>query len=370
MSSSADCALFQYSARSGQRRLIGLLSDACKADGTWREGERIEKGHSQLVWLDGKIYIGTMGFHDAAGNENSPQMQLALKSHGAHLMAYDPAADRLVDCSRTQPDGVFFKGRGFMTLAAIPESGVVGALTVPHGDLLLYDPKTGQPRMIVPGVAEEFGRHVSREIIPAGSKIYYAYTAPEGSKAPGHMYVFDMETGKRSDKPVEIASNPWNGQVRTSDGTGIYLTNQPGELFRFHPENGALETLGNLIPEEELRPIQDSEFRYAGARVLGMALSADERYIYTIPVRKKTALADSAGEGKAKGLGMRPVGLCRHDLRTGVSRRIAEMPKNFGGGNITGSAIRDSQGSVYFVRHGGPGGTYGLVKVSFRAAGE
>ena len=62
---------------------------------------------------------------------------------------------------------------------------------------------------------------------------------------------------------------------------------------------------------------------------------------------------------------MQPIGLCEFDLETRVARRVAAMPLKFGNGYITGSGIRDSRGDIYFVRHGGAPGTYGLVKITF-----
>ncbi len=363
---SMDCVLFQYNSRTGERRSLGRLSDAAKATGTWAEGERIEKGHTTLPWLDGRIYIGTMGFHDASGI-NTRSMAAALASHGARLMAYVPAAGKLEDLGRDQPGGVFYPGRGFMTLHAIPEYNLMAALTVPHGDLLLYDPATGQPHASVPGVPEEYGRKVSREIVHSDGKVYYTYTSGGSAAKPGHMYHYDIESGQRSEHPVEVGKSFWNAQVRTSDGKGIYLTNQPGDLLQFHPEDGAVERIGSLIPESDRDPIEDDHGTYDTPRILGMVMSADNKRIYSIPLRKMTSKTELDGKGKPKSLGMRQIGLCEYHLETGESRRIADIPKQIRNGIITGS-VRDSQGNMYFVRHAAGRNQYGLIKVTLNKA--
>lgn len=360
---SADCALFQYQLKGGKRRLIGTLSEAAKKAGTWRDGERIEKGHTHLPWLNGKIYIGTMGFHDASA-ASPGQMQIAEKSHGAHLMTYDPATDQIEDLSRNQPDGVFFPQRGFMCLTAMPEAGLMAGLTVPHGDLLLYDPVTGQPREIVPGVPEEFGKHVTREIVPApNGKIYYMYSAATWGKGPGHMYAYDLKTKTRS-KPIDIDPAYWNGSVRTQGSKAIYIMSDRGELYQLHPETDSVERIGSLFPDADRHEVVDGDHLYQEPHLLGMALSADEKSIYSIPLRKRVlkseAGAKDEGEKAPRGPQV-PFGLFRFDLATRTAQRVAEVPAEIGNGYISGTNIRDSQGNFYFAHHGG--GYLGLVKV-------
>ena len=85
----SDCALFQYNAATGKTRLVGTISQALAAAGNLHENEPIPKGHTQLPYVNGKIYIGTMGFHDAV-RLGSQQMEERRRRRGAHLLAYDP----------------------------------------------------------------------------------------------------------------------------------------------------------------------------------------------------------------------------------------------------------------------------------------
>jgi hypothetical protein len=361
---SADCALFQYQSRTGKRRLIGTLSAAAKEAGTWREGERIEKGHTHLPWLNGKLYIGTMGFHDASAVSPEP-MEIAARSHGAHLMVYDPVADKIEDLSRNQPDGVFFPQRGFMCLSPVPETGWIAGLTVPHGDLLLYDPATRQPHTIVPGIPEEFGKLVTREVVVApNGRVYTMYSGGSWAPGPGHMYYYDLRT-KTLSKPIAIAPDYWNGSVQTKNGRAIYIMTDPGDLYRLHPDTNTVERIGCLYPEADRRVVEDSEHLYRPPHVLGMVLSADEKSIYSIPLRKRILKADQSpktiGDAEPRGPQV-PFGLFRFDLATRVSHRIADVPSSVGHGYLTGTNIRDRQGNFYFAHHGGS--FLGLVKVS------
>lgn len=361
---SADCALFQYQARTGKRRLLGTLSDAAKAAGNWPEGERIEKGHTALPWLNGRIYIGTMGFHDAAGPRTGNYMQFALNSRGAHLMAYDPKTDRIEDLSAGEPDGVFFPGRGFMCLEAIPDRGLIAALTVPHGDLLLYDPATGRRAATVPGVPEEFGRHVTRVVVPApNGKVYYMYGGVKPGDGIGHMYTYNIDSGKRSDKAIHIGPHNWNCMQQTSHDGAIYLTTQLADVYLLDPETDSVERIGRLYPEEDNRVAIEGQYKFMPPRVLGMSLSADGTAIYTVPTRKRIDLMKEVPKGDKERGPQMAYGLCRFDLKTRVATRVADVPASSGAmGVVSGTGIRDSKGAIYFGRHGG--GFRGLLKVN------
>lgn len=360
---SADCALFQYKARTGEKRLIGTLSAAAKEAGTWREGERIEKGHTHLPWLNGKLYIGTMGFHDASNNSPG-QMKIAENSHGAHLMAYNPETDKIEDCGRNEPDGVFFPKRGFMCLTPVPEENLIVGFTVPGGDLLLYDTIKEETRAKVTGPADEFGRYVTREVVSApNGKLYYMYASLDG-KTPGHMYSYDLKTGEQSG-PFKIDPYYWNGSVKTKEGR-IFITTDPGYFYELHPETNIVERVGSACPESDQGEAEDpdGEHLYQRPHVLGIVLSADDKSIYSIPLRKRILKSESGPRVKGEKLPAGPqvpFGLFKYDIATRTSERVAEVPPEIGNGYISGTNIRDSQGNMYFARHGGS--FMGLVKV-------
>jgi hypothetical protein len=59
-----DFAVFRYDPATGHRRLLGSFMAASDSVGNLQAGEEIPKGHTHLVALDGRIYMGSQGFHD------------------------------------------------------------------------------------------------------------------------------------------------------------------------------------------------------------------------------------------------------------------------------------------------------------------
>jgi len=85
-----DFAVFRYDPATGSRRLLGSFMAASDSAGNLHAGEEIPKGHTHLVALDGRIYMGSQGFHDfKRGIGALPRYR------GSHLYAHDTAADVL-----------------------------------------------------------------------------------------------------------------------------------------------------------------------------------------------------------------------------------------------------------------------------------
>jgi hypothetical protein len=177
------------------------------------------------------------------------------------------------------------------------------------------------------------------------------------------MYVYDPKTGVRS-PPIDVEPGYWNGSVRTK-GNAIYIMTDAGHLYQLHPENDSVERIGNLFPESDRREVDENEYFYQAPHLLGMVLSADEKGIYSIPLRKRILKSDRRPkkEGDLEPRGPQvPFGLFRFDLATRSAVRVADVPREVGQGYITGTNIRDRRGNFYFAHHGG--GYLGLVKVS------
>lgn len=353
----SDCALFQHNARTGKTRLIGTISEALAAVGNLHANEPIPKGHTQLPYVNGKIYIGTMGFHDAV-RLGSQQMEDAKTARGAHLLAYNPATDRIEDLSVKQPGGVFFKAQGFTALEKVPGKDLLVALTVPNGDVMLYDPMRPGSFSVVKGVPEEMGNYVGRVVIPVSeNQVYFSYhssdTDPElrqGGKRPGRLYVGNPAAGKRSAQPLECDAQVLNGQIHDREGR-IYISSGRGFLYLLHPDSGRLEQIGSLYPENARSALADDQYRYSEPRSAGVVLSKDERKIYCLPTQRRTPIGAPATDLRARPGGQRVYGLCEFDLATRTARRLEEfsldmLPKDIW---VTGSDTRDSQGNVYFL---------------------
>ncbi len=301
-----------------------------------------------------------MGFHDAI-NLGSEQMVEAQNTRGAHLLSYDPATDRLEDLSADQPGGVFFKGQGFIALNAVPGTNYLGALTVPNGDLLLYDTDSRKVVTVVKGVPEELGNYLGRDLtVASADKAYVSYhtanprgAAAAGPKPAGRMFLYNPIAGTRSDASTACDSATWNGQAVTRDGKGIYLVSQTGVLYRIHPETDSLEKLGSAYPESDRRVWRDEQYEYAEPRVFGIVLSADEKFIYCVPTQQRRSIAADPNDPRSRFGGLACYGFCAFDLETNTATRLAQFGEEQipDGSWITGSATRDSRGRVYFVTH-------------------
>ncbi len=360
-----DCAVFRYDARPGKKELLGTAVQTLKAAGNYRDGERVEKGHTHLPYLDGKIFIGTQGFHFASG-ENSPGMRDAMNSRGAHILGYDTRAERLFDLSRNEPTGVFFEQRGFIALTVIPSRHLLVGLTVPHGDLLLYDVARDQVVRKVAGVPSALGKtRISREVVgPGNGKIYWMYGPLEVSDGPGQMYVYDIETGERNAEPIAVDPWCWNAQaIAPSDGS-VYLSDQPGHLYRLDTQNDRLETLGQLVPEAEIADQGNDSMQLGRPVVQGIFLSDDEQRIYAIASREMTPLPPVMRDDGTPRRFREPIALYAFHLKSGELEEVYRFPRWNTFCYVTGSNIKDSRGNLYFALHAG---RKGLMKIDVEA---
>src|SRR5262249_28763301 len=59
-----DFPVFRYDPKTGERLFLGTFLDIVAAAGNSRPGEGIPKGHTRMVFVDGKMYMGSQSFHD------------------------------------------------------------------------------------------------------------------------------------------------------------------------------------------------------------------------------------------------------------------------------------------------------------------
>ena len=64
------------------------------------EGENIPKGHTRLIFADGKVYMGSQGFHDLKNEiDDLPRYR------GAHIFAFGTATNGWQDLRRVYQVG-------------------------------------------------------------------------------------------------------------------------------------------------------------------------------------------------------------------------------------------------------------------------
>ena len=326
-----DFAVFRYDPASGHRRLLGSFMAASESAGNLHPGEEIPKGHTHLVALGGRIYMGSQGFHDfKRGIGALPRYR------GSHLYAYDTASDLFEEVSRSLPGGVVTRHTGIIALAAVPGRHLLAGLEHPSSNIVLFDTRANRVQAIVPGIPWREGNPLSREIAATRQGRIYTY---RGSEEPRHrarrhaIWVHDLATGANQPTRHSATGGFWNGQSGTRDGETIFLSTVNGELYRLDTASGQVSPLGHFLPKAEVD---------AGARIdqlYGITLSADETMIYGVPRRHRWTEST----------------LYAYDIATGAVTRVGRLESAI----YTGSHVRDSRGNLYFGRFGSDKATEG-----------
>jgi hypothetical protein len=152
-----DTALFRYTRSTGRKEFLGSFIDVATRQGNIAAGEQIPKGHTRIVQVGRKLYMGSQGFHDFKG-----AIDTLPDYRGAHLFAYDLDTGAFDDISRTLPGGVVIEHQGIVTLNYSPEQKLLIGLSHPLGDIVLYDLARNQVRKVVPGIPWKLNAVVSR----------------------------------------------------------------------------------------------------------------------------------------------------------------------------------------------------------------
>src|SRR5439155_5441390 len=129
-----DFAVFRYDPATGQKSFLGSLVDVAQSRGNLAREESIPKGHTRLIFADGKIYMGTQGFHDFKRDINDlPEYR------GAHLFSFEVSSNTWEDLSAGFPGGVIVKNQGILAMGILRSQHLLVGLTHPLGDILVFD---------------------------------------------------------------------------------------------------------------------------------------------------------------------------------------------------------------------------------------
>jgi hypothetical protein len=319
-----DFAVFRYDPSTGERRFLGTFMDASQAAGNLQPAEEIPKGHTRMLEIDGKMYMGSQGFHDLkAAIDTLPNYR------GSHLYAYDPSGGNLQDISRPLPGGVVTEHQGLIALSHAPGSDLLVGLAHPSSDTVLFDYKHSRVQQIVPGIPWRLGNPLSREVVVTRKGKIYTYRGTEDPAQRDEVHriwVYDLKSKASTETSYTATGGFWNGQTWTRDGATIYLATVNGELYKLDGETEVFTHLGHFLPRQEYA---------AGVRVnslYGISLSADEKRIYGIPRRSR-----SGGSN-----------LYSYEIATGAVTLVGALEPAI----YTGSQMRDSRGNIYFARFG------------------
>jgi len=358
----SDCALCTYNTKTGEYKTISSMVDVLKAENNWKENEFVEKGHTHLPIMNGKMYIGTMEFHSIEGKRQYVIDEMK-KYRGAHLLTYDIKKQTFKDATKNVPGGVLFPNQGVMALDDLPEYGYMVCMSTPKGDIALYNIKTEKIDRIIPGIDEELGNVISREVIATpNGKIYFGYDNLD--KDEGHLYVLDINTFVTKRLP-NISGSVINGMAKSSDRKFFYFINQRCDIYQINTKTDEIKKIGNLVPESER-----NQFKASGLvpTSLGIVISPDNKKIFGMPmINNEVPLDTKYGKIHANGkkyAGVKAMGVYEFDIVSASTSKIYDFekdpkieksPSNTFNGYLTGSAIIDSKGRIYMARNEKPG---------------
>lgn len=326
-----DFPVFRYDPKTGERLFLGTFLDIVAASGNSQPGEGIPKGHTAMLFADGKMYMGSQSFHDLKWEID------ALPTYrGSHIFAFDTATSTWEDLSAPLPGGVITEHEGIISLNILHQEHLLVGLAHPSSDIILYDYKANKLVKRVPGISWKLGNPLSREVIVAPSGNIYTYRGTEEVKQRHEthtVWVYNIHTGEMKDTGFEITNGFWIGQTRKRDGSKIYINTTGGELYEFDTTTETFKDLGYELPSSDKRII---DFTYA------ITLSPDEKRIYYI-------LSVIQNPGGSEGDGSGGSGeLYYYDLATGQIVFVQQLPP----GIYTSQDLRDSE-NLYFSHFGG-----------------
>ncbi len=325
-----DFPVFRYDPKTGKRLFLGTFLDSVAAAGNAYNGENIPKGHTRMIYANGRMYMGSQSFHDL-----KQEIDSLTTYRGSHLFAFDAALGLLMDLSPALPDGVVTKHEGIISLNILPQEHLLVGLAHPSSDIVLYDYQNEQLVKVVPGIPWKLGNPLSREIIVAPSGNIYTYRGTEVVSQLNEthsVWVYNIHTGEMKDTGFQMTRGFWVGQTQKRDGSKIYISTVGGELYEFDVASETFKDLGYELPKTDNRII---EYSYA------LTLSPDETKLYYVPsiIQKPGGTAGLGNVGSGE--------LYYYDLATGQVVFVQQLPI----GIYTSADLRDSK-NIYFSHFG------------------
>ena len=325
-----DFPVFRYDPKTSKKDFLGTFLDIVAAAGNSRPGEGIPKGHTRMIFADGKMYMASQSFHDLKREITS------LPTYrGSHLFAFDIATGKWQDLSAPLSNGVVTKNEGIVSLNIFPKQNLLAGLAHPSSDIVLFDYKTNQLVQVVPGIPWKLGNPLSREVIVAPSGNIYTYRGTEevNQRNETHtVWVYNLHTGEMKDTGFKMTNGFWIGQTQKRDGTKIYINTTGGRMYEFDVATETFQDLGYELPPTDKRIIDNT---------YTIQLSPDEKRLYYIlSIIEKPGDAPYTGSG---GSGE----LYYYDLATKEIVFVQQLPI----GVYTSADLRDEE-HLYFPHFG------------------
>jgi hypothetical protein len=325
-----DMNLFRYNQATGTCDHLGSYIQTLQAADNYLPGESVPKGHTYMPFINGKLYMGSQGFHDFKGELYEPGHNLN-DMRGSHIFTWDVQSETLEDLSKDYPGGVATENEGILSLSMVSYGNHLFGLTHPFGNIVFLNHTTGAIDKIVPGIPWSLGNPISREVVVSPNGNIYLYRGtekPDQRHLVFNVYQYNIASDTLTMLDFQCTGGFWSGQTITRDQKHIYIITVQGELYHLDTTTETWEHWGNFLPDEQIN--QGAAIR----NISGITLDAGEQKIYGIIGRGET--------------GAQSGDLIEYNLATKTSTILA----NLGPGIYTGNNTRDAKGHIYFNRFG------------------
>lgn len=318
-----DVAVFRYTPLNGSREFLTTLRAISQAQSNLEEGEPFFKGHSHIVELNGKMYLSTQGFHDIT---DQPSQMDDIR--GGHLFEFDPVTNQWRDLSKTDTGGVSAPHQGIIAIDSIPARNQIAGVTVPLGDILIYDLTEGKTIGYYPAPERPLELNISREVLATDEAVYTQAKF-------GPMLKLDLQTGDYKPLNTIDTTGFFTAMVYTADKKHAYFITYHGYLYHFDVEQEQLVEIG--LFKSDPQPGEGRDDTYMETLLYSLAMSPDERTLYALFT------------GKNKGF-------YAYDRASGKITKLdefgADLGPDYSGSVITGRGVWDGQGYLYLARFG------------------
>jgi hypothetical protein len=325
-----DFAVFRYDPKTGEKSSLGTFLDIVAKAGNSQSGENIPKGHTRMIFADGKMYMASQSFHDLKW-----EIDTLPTYRGSHIFAFDTLSSTWSDLSASLPGGVVTEHEGIVSLNIFSPEHLLVGLAHPSSDLVLYDYQENKLVKVVPGIPWKLGNPLSREMIVAPSGNIYTYRGTEAVNQLSEthsVWVYNIYSGEMKETGFQMTKGFWIGQTKTRDGSKIYLNTTGGEMYEFDVASETFKDLGYELPASDRRMI---DYTYA------ITLSPDEtKLYYVLSIIQKPGGREGDGSG---GTGE----LYYYDFATGEIVFVEQLPV----GIYTSADLRDDE-NIYFSHFG------------------
>src|SRR5512132_535081 len=313
-----DCWLYRWDPKTGQKDALGSLTEAAERVGNmgpnqyWPNKEYIVKGPTHIWYLDGMMWMGTMGGHFPL---------FASENRGGHIFAYDIATNVLTDYSQWQPKGIFGDRNVFQALTIVPEKNLLIALGQPGCDIIIYNTHTRETKHIQGNPrGTNDGRGGRDSAVLAGGDYLY-----QCDYAGSNFAIYNINTGVNTVTNFKAEDKGTKHVLPTGDGQKAYI-NDLSNIYEFNRVTRSGRLLTPLVPSGTMRTQE------------AMTLSLDEKKIYYV-VNVVGSPADD---------------LYEYNIETGVRTKLMNLKAALGGEEkLSGGHTTASNGKIYFAFQNG-----------------